>query len=269
MDFDNLPLSRDLLYLAAALLGAAAGLLLYLVFPRRRSARSRSRIVTVCLCVLSAAVVSAAGAVVFSAGTVFSDTNILAVSLAAAAVFLLAVRFPRAAGFPLVILGGIAVVGIGFAFLRFPVLDTRGIALAAVRNDGGDQFSMSIADGAGNGAYRGFSPIEGTGSEGILEFSAAKISFAGYYPLIGGGERGILASVRRGDTELYADPRLAEPPLAGFYALFPVPGGRLGISLASYSGNLSLGTIPPGARRDAVFDGETVRFISPGLPVTP
>jgi hypothetical protein len=266
MDFEFVPALRDLLYLSAALTGIALGCVLS-IFRSGETAAHRNRMITLGLCVLSGAVVSFTAGLVCSHG-VLSPVKSLFLPLGLTAlVFAAAFRFPRAGAFPLVMLGGLAAVWLGYTLLRFPLLDPGEASLAAVYKTGEDAFSVRLnpeprarripASPRVESGY-GETYIVGN-NRGPLEFSAAVISVDPRIPLIGGRKRGILTEIRQGDGRIFTDPRLGGPIVQRYYALFS--GASRGISLEQYH------LVLPGASVDS--GGSTLIFTGTSLEGRP
>jgi hypothetical protein len=64
-----------------------------------------------------------AAALIISRVRIFTESAVYLTGAVIAALFILAVRFPRAGGFPLILLAGVATVWLGFSFLRYPAVD--------------------------------------------------------------------------------------------------------------------------------------------------
>jgi hypothetical protein len=258
MGFENIALARDLLYLTGALWGAVLGCILCM-FKGTISLRSRDRLISLAICTASLGIVALAGLLICAPKTGFSPRPFLAPAgicvLAAAA----ALYFPRVVAFPLVLLGGCAVVWVGLFFLGFPVIDPAGAPLASVFRTGDRVVSVSLSPGAGYGPAEG---IQAEGEGRPLRFSAAVITFDERYPCIGGERRGVLVEIRQDDRLFFADPRLEKGVLGSFYnsGLFRSGQGPLGLSFRRYSGDLSVQTIPPGINFMVFFDGTAFSF---------
>jgi hypothetical protein len=246
MDFEHFALSRDLLYLAGALTGAALGCFLSL-FGKTRTIRSRNRRISVLLCVLSGAIAAMALSLIVSqmrilgAGLLFIPVGVCVF------VFMLAVVFPGFVAYPLILVSGLLVIWAGHTFLRFPVIKESSVPLAfvfherehiVVRFPAGDRAQNN--DRSPNPRPGRIESLVVSGDLFSLEFSAAVITHNRLYPIIGGEKRGAIAMIRRGADILYADPYLNNPLLLSYYSRFNSQSGtaRFGIDYRTFQGQV-------------------------------
>jgi hypothetical protein len=120
MEFEHFTLVRDLFYLVCIFFGAALGFILR-HFSKRAPRRSRNRSLALAFCCLSAMTVFLALGLIISQVRVFTETPIYLTGAVIAVLLALGVRFPRFAGFPLILLAGAAIIWAGFSFLRYPI----------------------------------------------------------------------------------------------------------------------------------------------------
>jgi hypothetical protein len=196
------------------------------------------------------------GALFYSRGAVFSGRFLLP-ALVLVPVFAAAVYFPRAAGFPLVLLGGCAVVWIGLSFLRYPPVNSP---LGYLYRDRDNLFSVRIQSsvshqvphGAPNEPARSFE-AENTGS---LRIIVQTVSFAEWFPVIGGEKRGRIGEIRQHDRAFFT--------ASGFSKPRPGPG----ISLRNHDGAIYMENFPLGIEVAVGFDGAALVF-APSWPPRP
>jgi hypothetical protein len=220
MEFEDYTAARDLFYLAALFAGAGIGCVLNR-FRIKSTLRFRSRTITLALCLFSGMVAALAGALIYSKGLVVFEKSFYIPAIIAVVILILAIRFPRAAGFPLILVSGCLVIWIGYSFLQFPLLDTEFFQVL-VYHEGKGQYAARFASGEGTNPKQSFFihlAGEEQPAEGFLEFCFVRISYVPSFPLIGGENRGIITEIR-GETEVfYADRRFAGKLLRGWYAL--------------------------------------------------
>jgi hypothetical protein len=220
MEFEEYTAARDLFYLAALFAGAGIGCVLNR-FRSKSTLRFRNRTITLALCLFSGMVAALAGALMYSGALIVFETALYIPALIAAALLVLAVRFPRAAGFPLILVSGCAVIWIGYSFLQFPRLDTKEPFRVSVFCEGKGQYTVRFASGKGAKAKQNLLiRLEGKEqpAEGFLEFCFVRVSYAPSFPLAGGENRGIITEIRGENEVFYANPQFAGIVLRGWYA---------------------------------------------------
>jgi hypothetical protein len=271
MDVRNFSIARDLLYLSGALMGVTAGYILSL-FKKYLSIRSRNRLITVIFIAFSGVLAAFSAALVVSSGDIFSLRGLFFAAAAGVPVFALAVFFPRAAAYPLVLAGGLLTVWLGYSFLQFPPAAGAESPLAYVRPEGAGRYSIRLppqrvnpGDRAKTRDRTGAVPAEDrsaaavfqiSGNQPPLDIEAAHIRFHPWYPLIGGTGRGLITLIRRGDEVLYADRRLENLALKNWYALID----SWGVVFQNVNGTVPLETIPRGADMAVSFTGGALSF---------
>jgi hypothetical protein len=264
MEFESFTLSRDLLCLAGALTGATVGFVAGLG-RGDTTIRGRNRLITIALVVFSAAVAAFAGAILVSRAAIFDGVLPFIVPALCVPVFALAFRFPRAAGYPLILAGGLLAVWLGYSFLRYPLVKSGGIPLAVLQNDGAGGCLLRLPAGPADAALSAALPLPGTGSP--AELRAALVGFNRLYPLIGGEERGFVSLVRRGGEILYAEP--------GFRGLAGAWYRRLeglqkkhdaGITFRELQGTADTDAIPQGMDLRVFIEGEGLVLRASGAP---
>jgi hypothetical protein len=231
MEFEDYTTARDLFYLAALFTGAGTGCVLNL-FRIESTRRFRNRAVTLALCAFSGMVAALAGSLIYSNGLIVFERPLYIPALIAVVLLILAVRFPRAAAFPLILVSGCAVIWIGYSFLQFPLISAGEPPRVSVYHAGNGQYAARFASGAKPGQNILIS-LEGERrpENRSLEFGFVRVSYAASFPLIGGENRGIVTEIRGEDEVFYADPRFAGNLLRGWYAglekiFADEPGGR-------------------------------------------
>jgi hypothetical protein len=232
MEFENYTAVRDLFYLAALFAGSGIGCVLNR-FRIKSTLRFRNRAVTLALCLFSGMVAALAGALIYSKGFVVFEKTFYVPAVIAVVFPALAVRFPRAAGFPLILVSGCAVIWIGYSFLQFPLLDAGESCRASVFNEGNGRYIARFASDRGANPEQSLLIRiggEGQPAEKFLEFCFVRIFCAPPVPLIGGENRGIITEIRSENEVFYADPRFTGNLLRGWY-------GGLQKNLSGESGN--------------------------------
>jgi hypothetical protein len=269
MEFEDYTAARDLFYLAALFAGAGIGCVLN-CFRIRATLRFRSRTITLALCLFSGMVAALAGALIYSNALVVFEKPFYIPALIIVVLLILAVHFPRAMGFPLILVSGCAVIWIGYSFLQFPLIGTIDTDIIGTKTtaDTGKLFRVSVS-GEGNGRYaarfasgRGANArqnllilIEGGASaEGFLEFSFLCLSYPALFPLIGGESRGIITEIRGGSEVFYTDPRVTGR-LYGWYAFLQkvIPDESGGRCFEEYHKKVPVGDILPGMTLELGF----------------
>ncbi|MCL2318509.1 MAG: hypothetical protein FWC45_00360 [Treponema sp.] len=208
--FGNFATARDLLYLAALFFGAGLGCMLNRFRRIHNSGRSAERFrnvtVTAGLCFFSVTVVALTVASIISNWMIFRESALYVPLGILALILVLAVRFPRAAGFPLILVAGVFVVWMGYAFLRFPVTGASGFGSVSRLADGSVRVKLPSAAAQNDKPPLVIRPEK---EDTVLEFRALDISVSRYFPLAGGVSRGGITEIRTGSGKtLYANPAL-------------------------------------------------------------
>ena len=249
MEFEHLVPARDFLYLAALFFGAGLGCILKL-FRLGKYSRLGNMIVTAGLCFFYGAVAALTAAIIYSNWMIFAESSLYLPLIFLTAFMVVAVLFPAAAGFPLIIFSGVFVVWMGYTCLRFPVIDDS--SQGRVLRDGSGQVhvwlhSYGEADMESSFSYRP------AGDDTVLEFLSFTFSPAKTMPLVGGLRRGIIAEIRNNSGRLYVNPRLDENfRIAETW--------RRSFSLLESLESLETGTILPGRGMTIFFDGAALIF---------
>jgi hypothetical protein len=258
MEFESFALSRDLLCLAGALTGATVG---YVAGLGRgdTTIRARNRLITIALVVFSAAVAVFAGAIVVSKAAIFDEALLFVVPAVCVPVFALAFRFPRAAGYPLILAGGLLTVWLGYSFLRYPPVKNGGIPLAVLQNDGAGGCLLRLPAGPADTALSTVLPLPKTGSS--AELYAVLVGANRFYPLIGGEERSFVSLVRRGGETLYAEPGFRGLAGAWYRYLDALQQKRdVGVTFREPQNTVDTDAIPQGMDIRVFIDGEGLVF---------
>ena len=196
MDFKNFNIGRDLLYLSFLFTGAALGCFISRL-KRRASLRFKNRCLTLGIIFLSPAAAVFACMLIVTGGRFFTDPVYYITGSILALVVLLAFRFPRAAGFPAILITGLVLVWTACSFGRFPRFDGSEINLghAEINNSGG--ILLSIVSGK--------SPVEFEPENMQFEITITSFEFASFVPVIGGERRGKITEFRNELTIFYDD----------------------------------------------------------------
>jgi hypothetical protein len=245
MEFKNLSLARDLLYLSTGLLGIVLRYGISLI--RGNSSAHRNRLITLMLCISSVSVIFFTIAVICSGGAILRSPALLLSAGLVIPLIALAFQFPRAIGFPLVLLGGIGVVLLTMTFLRYPRIDPLGTPLAFIHistNQPILRFNYPVDPGN--------KPLvlgSDTDRES-LEFSTVLIRLDERIPLAGGESRGLITKIRTPSKEdYYTHPFLSADP------------AHYGVSLQSYQGEFNIVPLSPGSDYVVLFDGREIHFL--------
>jgi hypothetical protein len=245
---ENFAPARDFFYLAALLTGAAAGS--FLNHRRiRASGRFRDFSLSLCFILLSGAAAALAASLIYSGGGIFFERGLYLPLACLGGAAVLAFRFPRAAGFPLLLAGGLTAVWLGFTWQRLPRLGEE--ALVRVTNEGSGRYAVQVPSGKteGPGEERRFS--FGGDESTVLWITLTRFDYHRVIPLVGGEVRGLVTEIALPGETLFSDPRSG----GGAGALWFT--GRNGEDIR---GSFGLGAIAPGMSGDAVFDGEGLIF---------
>jgi hypothetical protein len=264
MEFESFTLSRDLLCLAGALTGATVG---YVASLGRgdTTIRARNRLITIALVVFSAAVAAFAGAVIVSKAAIFDGVLPFVVPAVCVPVFALALRFPRAVGYPLILAGGFLAVWLGYSFLRYPLVKNGGVPLAVLQDDGAGGRLLRLPAGPADAALSTVLPLPGTGSS--TELHGVLVGVNRFYPLIGGEERGFVSLVRHGGETLYAEPGFRGLAGAWYRYLDALQRERdMGITFRELQNTADTEAIPRGTDIRVFIEGEDLVFSASRAP---
>jgi hypothetical protein len=256
MDFENFSIARDLLFLAGAFVGIALGYLLSL-FRKDIAIHSRNRRITLLLLFFSGAVVAFAAAIIVSHGSIFGIPILFISAAVGIPIFALAVRFPRAAAFPLILAGGLFIVWLGFSYLRFPLIKSSSVPV--IFNDGAGSYSIKFPASYGDRAALSLPASQSLTS---LEFQGTRISFGSIYPVIGGTERGEIRAILRDGEFLYRSPLAESPLLRAYYSLLASAFQQelFSIAFQDIEGKSPVDAIPEGANLTVSFDKDSLLF---------
>ncbi len=223
------------------------------LFKRGLDVRRRNRIVTVALALLSPAVAAAAVSLIAAGSFAPYDRSLLTAAAGVLALSCVAVRFPRAVGFPCVVGFGAAVALVGYCVLGLPPARSRAPIGLVVMGEGGT-VSVRFDPPGGETREAAIAP-----DPAPIRAEALLVGFDRLWPVAGGTERLALRSVRFGeggpgvfgkgmpletliDSRLVAGGKIAVFPgiraelLVGFSPENPFPAGsRLGIYRSSES----------------------------------
>ena len=255
MEFEHFALTRDFFYLAALLFGVGLGCILNR-FRRKVTDRYRNVTVTVGLCFFSGSLVSLTLAIIFSNWMILKESSLYIPMGILAILPALAFRFPRALGFPLILVTGVFTVWMGYACLRFPVID--GSSQGRVTRDGSGLVHVRIAS-QGIDTVLSYHP-----ETEVLEFRAFCFYLPRIFPLVGELKRGLIAEITTNEGR-YVDPRLGKYLFPGQY---PWPGADVRVqeawqqffSFQETLEKLETKTLLPGAALTILYDGLALKF---------
>jgi len=218
MDFEKFAPARDYFYLAAILLGAGIGCILNR-FRKRSTRRFRNWVVTVGLIFFSGTLAALSAAIIYSDGHILLETSLYPYLGILAAVLILACRFPRAAGFPVILISGVFIIWISYGYLRFPAINDSG-RLRITREGNGFVHVIPVVNSSGTKTAEKTIPVfsfQASGDNQVMEFRAFCFSFSGVLPVIGGVRRGDIAEIRCGEELHYTDARFGNKLFSGLY----------------------------------------------------
>jgi hypothetical protein len=256
MDSEYFPLCRDLLYLTFALTGVSLGSALHLL-RRNLRRKVRNRIILWLFCVLSGIFVCFSLVLIYSRAFLGFIPPLAPFLGAVAVVFALAARFPRAFGFPLILLGGLAVLWLGYSFLRFPRIRSEGTPLFLVIRHGGATGTLRFIV-PGNGEWRAQTYILNAGEgEALPELRGILVTLDPLYPLFGGETRGMITEIRRdGEVPFFPEGWFLPRWYASLFSGGQAGNSRSwGISTQRFQEDLGPGSLPPETNLILRFDG--------------
>jgi hypothetical protein len=231
---------RDFFYLAFLLFGAALGLFLN-SFRQKCNKGFQNRLIVIAILFLSGAIASLPVMLILTGGKFIADPAMFIIGVVFALLALLSIRFPRTVGFSFILLAGICIVWVSYAFSRFPRIESQSIALAYIT---GEQRGFSIE----------FVPekqkvflIPETHE---LELRVTRIEYAYFFPLVGGESRGRITSIRSNGTVMYEYPYFEKGLLRPWNSLFF-------ISSEMVSMGFPIETLQPGRIYRISYDFET------------
>jgi hypothetical protein len=245
MDLHTFALCRDFLYLGAVLGGFCLACF-FVLLRVRLLAKKRNRMITLGICLLSASVAALMPALILSAGEIFLIKPLLLSAAAVCLVCALAGSFPLAVGFPLILIGGLVVVWLGAAFLRFPLPESKDRQpMTSVYNSGDGSFVVNPYGSIDSG--QGVIRIYDTGSP--LEFTVSIVEFDPLTPLLGGTRRGALSAIRRDGVLLFTNSRWKNPLAGDLYEFLGAKAPWTGLSVREYRTQCGIEDLLPGTSR--------------------
>jgi hypothetical protein len=228
MEFSFEP-SRDFFYLALLFLGAALGSFLNR-FRRKCNKGFRNRSVVIAIIFLSGAVASLTVMLILSGGKFIVDPALFITGVVFALLALLSMRFPRTAGFSFMLLAGIGIVWVSYAFSRFPMIESQTMPLAYISGGQGELSIEFIPE-----KEKVSIPIPETHE---LELIITRIEYSYFFFFVGGESRGRITAIRDNETVIYEYPYF-ERSLRHWNSLFFV-------ALEKHSMSFSMKTFQPG-----------------------
>jgi len=216
MDFEKLAPARDYLYLFALLMGAGFGSILNR-FRKHCSRSFRNWSITIALILFSGALAALSAAVIYSNGKILMETSLFPYLGILMALFLLSFRFPKAAGFPVIIISGVFIVWLSYGYLRFPPINDSGRLRITRETSGLIHVIPAAAPAKAPEKTLPVFSFQSSGNDQVLEFRAFSFSFLKALPVIGGVNRGDIAEIYSGDEIYYTDPRFGKKLFPGLY----------------------------------------------------
>ena len=257
MDFENFNPARDFYYLAFLCLGAGVGCILNRL-RKKSTHRSRNWAVVAGLCFFSGALASLTIAVIYSNGRILLETSLYPYLGILAMLMILACRFTRAAGFPLILILGVFTIWISYGYLRFPVVDDSG-RMRITREANGLVYVIPVPKPSDK--HFPVLSFQADRDDQALEFRAFCFSFNRVLPIIGGVCRGDIAEIRCEEELLFADPRFSSKLLPGlFLGADNVLSSKRLFSFKEIPALLELGELGAGKGLTVFFDGENLTF---------
>jgi len=216
MAFENFAPARDYLYLFALLMGAGFGSILNRF--RKFSSRSfRNWSITIALILFSGALAALSAAVIYSNGQILMEISLFPYLGIIMALLLLAFRFPKAAGFPIIIISGIFIVWLSYGYLRFPAINETGRLRITRESSGLIHVIPAVTSAKTTEKNLPVFSFQSSDNNQVLEFRAFSFSFLKALPVIGGVNRGDIAEIYSGDDVYYTDPRFGNKLFPGLY----------------------------------------------------
>ena len=194
--------------MASVFFGAGLGFMLNR-FRKKSSSRFRNICVTTGLCLFSGTAAALTAAVICSGPAIFKEVSVYFPVGILAVLLTLAVRFPRAAGFPLLLVSGVLTVLLAYSFLRYPLADGSG--RVHVTRDLGAYVHILCSPGESSVSFLS------NGDDDVLEFYAYRISLNRNFPFLGGVSRGLIAEIRRNNEAIFRDTRVNLRPAGSAY----------------------------------------------------
>jgi hypothetical protein len=264
MSYGNYQTVRDLLYLCALFSGIGAGLALKSI-QKDVSERSKNSLLTIALCVFSAAIAVLSPALILSRGRIFFDSELLCAAIALVIIVGAAVLYPRFLAFPLTILLGVAIIALGFIFLKYPVFKDNPVTIAKITIQ--DDLSVSAQPIQTRIAFGKAKTFYVDPQSARLEYSIATLTLNRVFPAIGGNAYIIpmcLSIEDSGYRFVFFYPNSASDFLLS-NILYYSSKNNLNYSMRlvfakQYYGDLPLSDISKGAFWKLLFDGESARF---------
>ena len=265
MAYNIFRISRDLFYLAALFLGAGAGFIIH-HFRTGTKRRFRNISLSIGFCLFSCAIAALTAAIICSNWIIFKEINLYLPAAIIAAIFALAVSFPRAAGFPLIIIVFIIAIASGFAIFSFPPLQ-KPSQILLIRDTGNVLNIMPVQNEDDKVNPQESGPDNSVAiiinENSVLEFRSYCFSFSGIFPLIGGIKRGGISGIMENNQTVYTNKDMRKKNFSGsqkdeedrgksFFNLF--------FSLEEFSYALSAKEQLPGTSRTVSFDGDSFSF---------
>ena len=210
MDSEKLYAGRDLLYLAFIFFGAGLGCFIH-CFRKRAKRSFRDRCVTLGLIFFTGTVAVFAVMLILTRGKIITGLSFYATGIILAALAFFAARFPRAAGFPAIILTGLIITWIAYSFAQFPGFynPKNGLTETNIGNlefaDG--QCILKIIPEKNPALFIAEDSPPGAAQGPQFGITLTLFEYALFFPVIGGEQRGKITEFRNNQNIIYEDNR--------------------------------------------------------------
>ena len=252
MTFDAFPLARDLGFGSAFFLGISLGLLLYIPWAGDDT-RRKSRFVSLFFILLSVTVALLAGALIYSKADLLWDREYWIPWALISVLGVAGSRFPRAVGFPLVVLLGAVISWGAYTYLRSEGLSSGNNPVCVLRVNGQNQISARfepIFPVLSQKQDQLYIPLEFKNEEGIPLCSVTIVTFHRLVPLVGGSSRILRVFITQRNRLVVSKPKeWGNPPAWG-----PM------VVLERRDLELPLETLTPGTRWKIEFEADKLNF---------
>jgi len=216
MESEKLFIGRDLLYLAFLFLGAGLGCFLNRYRLRAKKAY-RDRSVTIGLVMLSGTVAVFAISLIVTGGKLFTDPRFYYTGMILSLFPLLSFRFPRAAGFPVIILAGLATVWTAYSFSQYPRFDLVPANMGNIEIGTDRQVVLNVLPDKSSAGFF----LE---HDSKPELTITSFEYAVFIPVIGGEQRGKITEFRNSGIVIYEDNRFERGLLGEWLCIFQPDG---------------------------------------------
>ena len=201
MDSEILFTGRDLFYLACVFFGAGAGCFLNR-FRINAKNRFRNLSLTLGFIFFSIAIIFLAIMLIVTGGRIFTGLQFYITGIVLVVITLLAARFPKAAGFPLVITAGIITVWVAWSFGQYPRFNSSespGANIGLLETSNGSASLIITGD------RKPVQLIPNVTEDQSSDITMTLFEYAGFVPVIGGELRGKITGINYAGKIIYND----------------------------------------------------------------